>query len=62
VPQNTIALVCEEPYVALAKASKYFAPNVVETIGKDAIVGENTKVLDNVYIGKNTQIGNNCTI
>ncbi|AXX87179.1 UDP-3-O-(R-3-hydroxymyristoyl)-glucosamine N-acyltransferase [Malaciobacter marinus] len=62
VPQDTIALVCEEPYVALAKASKYFAPNVVETIGKDAIVGENTKVLDNVYIGKNTQIGNDCTI
>ncbi|AXH09805.1 UDP-3-O-(3-hydroxymyristoyl)glucosamine N-acyltransferase [Malaciobacter halophilus] len=62
VPKDTIALVCEKPYIALAKASKFFSPNIIETEGKEAIIGENTKILPNVYIGKDTVIGSNCTI
>ncbi len=30
LPKNCIALVCEEPYLKLAYASKLFAPKVVE--------------------------------
>ena len=30
VPNGTIALVCSEPYLNLAKISKLFAPNVIE--------------------------------
>lgn len=62
VPDGTIALVCEEPYLNLAHASKFFAPKVVETTGEDAIIGENTTIMPNAYIGKNTSIGDNCII
>ncbi|WP_198305806.1 UDP-3-O-(3-hydroxymyristoyl)glucosamine N-acyltransferase [Arcobacter vandammei] len=62
VPENTIALICEEPYLYLAKISKLFAPNVVELDGEKPIVGGGTKVMPNVYIGKNSKIGSDCTI
>ncbi|WP_428022949.1 UDP-3-O-(3-hydroxymyristoyl)glucosamine N-acyltransferase [Arcobacter sp.] len=62
VPKNTIALVCDEPYIKLALASKIFAPNVVETEGDDCIVGENSIIMPNVNLGKNSTIGANCTI
>ncbi|RXJ93438.1 UDP-3-O-(3-hydroxymyristoyl)glucosamine N-acyltransferase [Malaciobacter molluscorum] len=62
VPKGTIALICEEPYIALAKASKFFAPNLVEKEGIEPVIGENTTILPNVYLGKNTKIGKSCTI
>ncbi|MGB5793781.1 UDP-3-O-(3-hydroxymyristoyl)glucosamine N-acyltransferase [Poseidonibacter sp.] len=62
VPEGTIALVCEEPYLNLAILSKLFAPKIVETDGNDAIVGENTVIMNNAYLGKNTIIGKNSTI
>ncbi|PLY11357.1 MAG: UDP-3-O-(3-hydroxymyristoyl)glucosamine N-acyltransferase [Arcobacter sp.] len=62
VPENTIALVCDEPYIKLALASKLFAPKVVETDGLDCVVGENCTIMPNAYLGKNSKIGNNCTI
>lgn len=62
VPEGTIALVCDEPYLKLAYASKLFAPNVVETLGEDCIVGEDTNIMPNAYVGKNSTIGDNCTI
>ncbi len=62
VPKNTIALVCDEPYLKLAYASKLFAPKLVEASGKDCVIGENTKVMENVFLGKNSKIGSNCTI
>lgn len=62
VPKNTIALVVDEPYIALAKVSRLFAPKIIEKSGDDCLVGENTTVMNNVYLGKNSKIGNNCTI
>jgi len=62
VPQDTIALVCDTPYIQLAYASKFFAPKIVETSGAEAIIGENSTILPNVYIGKNVVIGKNVTI
>lgn len=62
VPQNTIALICDEPYLMLAKISKLFAPNVIEMDGEKPLVGGGTKVMPNVYIGKNSVIGSDCTI
>lgn len=62
IPKNTVALICEEPYINLAKVSKLFAPKVVETRGEEPIIGKNTTILPNVYLGKNSIIGNNCTI
>jgi len=62
VPKGTIALVCDEPYLNLAKASKLFAPNVIEVEGPKPTIGEGTKVMPNVYIGKGSSVGKDCTI
>ena len=62
VPAGTVALVCDEPYLNLAKISKLFAPNVVETQGSEPLIGDNTTVMPNVYIGKDSVIGSDCTI
>lgn len=62
VPENTIALICDEPYLMLAKISKLFAPNVIEIDGEKPLIGGGTKVMPNVYIGKNSVIGSDCTI
>lgn len=62
VPSGTVALVCDEPYLNLAKISKLFAPNVVEIQGSEPLIGDNTTVMPNVYIGKDSVIGSDCTI
>lgn len=62
VPKNTIALIVDEPYIQLAKASKFFASSLVEIEGKKALIGENCTLMENTYLGKNTTIGSNCTI
>lgn len=62
VPTGTVALVCDEPYLKLAFASKLFAAKVVESDGEECAVGENTIVMPNVYLGKNSKIGSNTTI
>ncbi len=62
VPSGTIALVCETPYIALAKASKFFAKAVVETNEEEALIGDNCNIMANTYIGLNSTVGDNCTI
>ena len=62
IPNNTIAIICEEPYLTLAKLSKFFAPEIIQKEGKDCIVGENTTIMENVYLGKDSKIGKNCII
>lgn len=59
VPNGCIALVDEEPYLKLALASKLFAPNVIETEGAEAIIGEGTFVAPTAYVGKGAVIGKN---
>lgn len=62
VPLNCVALVCEQPYLSLAYASKLFAPKVIETSGVEPVIGQDTIVMENVTIGKNSNIGSNCTL
>jgi len=62
VPKNSIALICENPYETLAKASKIFAPKVVETKGNKANIGTNCNIMENVSIGFDATIGDNCII
>lgn len=62
VPNNTIALICDDPYIVLAYASKLFAPQVIETQGNDPLVGKNSTIQENVFLGRNSIIGSNCTI
>ncbi|MCK5293830.1 MAG: UDP-3-O-(3-hydroxymyristoyl)glucosamine N-acyltransferase [Arcobacteraceae bacterium] len=62
VPLDTIALVCDVPYESLAKASKIFAPALVEINGAKPKIGTNCNIMLNVHIGLNTTIGDNCTL
>ena len=62
VPDGVVALVCDEPYLNLAKISKLFAPNIVDINGDEPFIGSETTIMSNVYVGKNSVIGNNCTI
>ncbi len=62
VPKNTVAVVCDEPYLTLAMLSKFFATKLIETKGNECIVGQNSTIMANVYLGKNSKIGKNCVI
>lgn len=62
VPENTIAIITDEPYLKLALASKVFAPKLIENEGKEPSIGKNVTIMPNSYVGKNTIIGNNVTI
>ncbi len=62
VPNGTITVICEEPYLCLAYISKLFAPKLIEKDGDEALISENTVIMPNVYLGKNTIIGKNTTI
>ena len=62
VPENCIALIVDEPYIYLAKTSKYFAPKVLEDTGTQPVLGFNCTIMQNTYLGFNTTLGNNCVI
>jgi len=62
VPKNSIALVVKEPYIYLAKASKYFSPKILEDSGDEPIIGFNCTIMPSAHLGFNTKIGNNCII
>ncbi len=62
VPEGTTALVTEEPYLMLARTTKLFAPKVLESEGEEAIVGQNSMIAPNVYLGKGVVIGSDVTI
>lgn len=62
VPANCVALVCDEPYINLAKISKLFATKTLEDITIEPKIGQNSTIMQNVYLGNNVQIGQNCTI
>jgi UDP-3-O-[3-hydroxymyristoyl] glucosamine N-acyltransferase len=62
VPASTVALVCDEPYIQLAKISKLFAPKIIETTGNKPVIAESSTIMPNVYLGFNSSIGENCTI
>ncbi len=62
VPQGTIAVVTQEPYLMLAYATKLFAPKLIETEGAEPVVGEGSYIAPKAYVGFNTVIGKNVTI
>lgn len=62
VPNGCIALICEEPYINLAKISKLFSTKILEEKNIEPTVGENSTIMQNVYLGNSVKIGKNCTI
>lgn len=62
LPKNVIALVVEEPYVALAKASLFFTPPRLEKKSVPAKVGSNSVVEEGAFIAQGSVIGKGCHI
>jgi UDP-3-O-[3-hydroxymyristoyl] glucosamine N-acyltransferase len=62
LPKNVGALIVDEPYIALAKASAMFAPARLENDGSDACIGEGSVIEEGAFIAKGARIGNACHI
>jgi UDP-3-O-[3-hydroxymyristoyl] glucosamine N-acyltransferase len=70
IPEKTIPLLVDEPYIALAKLSKYFATpleiseesRVKPEIGEESVIAKNVFLGSNVKIGKGSQILHNTYI
>lgn len=62
VPSNSIALVVDEPYLMMAKVSKYFAPPIEDADAPKAVTGEGTKISSKAEIANGVVVGKNCTI
>ncbi len=62
VPSSSIALIVDEPYLMMAKLSKYFAPPIEDIDAPKAQIGEGTNVSQKAEIASGTVVGKNCTI
>jgi UDP-3-O-[3-hydroxymyristoyl] glucosamine N-acyltransferase len=64
IPEGKCILYCAEPFEAYLKIVQHFKPFKVsnQLISEDAIIGEGTTIMPNVFIGHNVQIGKNCTL
>jgi len=61
-PSSAITLVVDEPYVAMAKLSKYFSSPIENNIDKKAVVGKDSIVSEKAELRNNVNIGKNCHI
>ncbi len=64
VPEGKSLLLADNPFNAYQTITRYFRPFVVPTksISDTAIIGKETVVMPNVFIGHNVRIGSNCII
>ena len=64
VPEGKALLFCNDPFEAYLKIVAHFKPFIACTkaISDDAIIGEGTILMPNVFIGPNVIIGKNCVL
>ena len=64
VPEGKTLLVTEEPFEAYSKIVNHFNPFVPskKLISDTAVIGIDTVIMPNVFIGNNVSVGNNCII
>lgn len=62
VPNTAIAFIVDEPYLMMAKLTKYFAPSVEDKDAPSAVIGDGSKVSDKAEIANGAVVGKNCTI
>ena len=61
LPEGVIALVSEEPYMAVAVLSKYFT-KPIQSSSIAPIIGEGTQIYPTAHVENGASIGKNCTI
>ncbi|RUM46124.1 MAG: UDP-3-O-(3-hydroxymyristoyl)glucosamine N-acyltransferase [Hydrogenimonas sp.] len=62
VPEGTIALIDDEPYLKLALVSRLFAPKPMREEGAEPQIGQACEIGANVTFGKDVVIGDRVTI
>ncbi|MES2372020.1 MAG: UDP-3-O-(3-hydroxymyristoyl)glucosamine N-acyltransferase [Bacteroidota bacterium] len=64
IPEGKTILVVKEPFEAYLKIVNHFRPFVASTkpISDDALIGEGSVIMPNVFIGQKVSIGKNCMI
>ena len=62
LPETAVALIVDEPYIALAKASAHFAPPRLQHDLAEPVVGEGSVVEAGAFVAKGSRIGRNCHI
>jgi UDP-3-O-[3-hydroxymyristoyl] glucosamine N-acyltransferase len=64
VPEGKIIFVVSDPFEAYLTIVDHFRPETIQhtPISEDAVIGEGTMVMPNVFIGHRVSIGKNCTI
>jgi UDP-3-O-[3-hydroxymyristoyl] glucosamine N-acyltransferase len=63
-PPGKGLIFCEEPFTAFNQLIKYFSPQVrsLKPVSDTAVIGENTVIHPNVYIGNQVTIGKNSVL
>ncbi|MBX9734914.1 MAG: UDP-3-O-(3-hydroxymyristoyl)glucosamine N-acyltransferase [Chitinophagaceae bacterium] len=64
VPEGKTIFIVEDPFEAYLKIINHFRPFVPaqKSISDDAVIGEGSVVMPNVFIGREVRIGKNCII
>lgn len=64
IPNNKTILITEDPFEAYLKIVNHFRPFAPsnKSISDTAVIGEDTVVMPNVFIGNHVKIGKNCII
>ncbi len=63
-PEGKALLISDDPFRDFNKISKHFNPFIAaqSAIATSAVIGENTIIQPNVFVGNNVKIGKNCLI
>ncbi len=62
VPKDSVALQCDNPYLYMAYASKYFKKDLLSKKFVKPDIDTSARVSDKAVVGSNSKIGKNCTI
>ena len=64
VPDGKALLIVEEPFEAYLKIVNHFRPFTpsMKTLSDTVVVGKDTVIMPNAYVGNNVTIGSNCII
>jgi len=62
IPQDSIALICDDPYLYMAYASKYFKKDLLSKEYIKPDIDKSATVSDKATVGSNSKIGENSTV
>ncbi len=64
VPEGKIIFIVADPFEAYLTIVAHFRPEIKQTaaISEDAVIGEGTVIMPNVFIGHHSVLGKNCVI